>query len=113
MAAMTRTTKPAEITGHPDWCAPDRCGHLVPPLMTHMARRHRGPIYRFGDTRTSGTVIIYLIGADAQAPLIAVHATCRGGNAWAELSMSQAAQLVERLRALLLQAGGEQGADDD
>ncbi|MFF5071455.1 hypothetical protein ACFY2R_09690 [Micromonospora olivasterospora] len=81
--------------------------------MTHMARRHRGPIYRFGDTRTSGTVVTYLIGADAQAPLIAVHATCRGGNAWAELSMSQAAQLVERLGALLVQARGDHEAGDD
>ncbi|WP_405100779.1 hypothetical protein [Micromonospora sp. NBC_01412] len=58
-------------------------------------------------------VVTYLIGADTRAPLIAVHATCRAGNAWAELSLTQAAQLVERLRGLLDQAAGEAGGDDD
>ncbi|SBT51665.1 hypothetical protein [Micromonospora narathiwatensis] len=110
---MTRTSKPAGVTSHPNWCAPDRCGHLVPPLMTHMARRHRGPMYRFGDTRAGGVVVTYLIGADDRAPLIAMHATCRAGNAWAELSLAQAAQLVERLRGLLAQAGGHAGSDDE
>lgn len=110
---MTRTSKPAGATSHPEWCDPDRCGHLVPPLMTHMARRHRGPMYRFGDTRAGGLVVTYLIGADARTPLIAVHATCRTGNAWAELSLTQAARLVERLGGLLAQAGDQAGGDDD
>ncbi|MEU7950627.1 hypothetical protein AB0B62_05525 [Micromonospora chalcea] len=94
----------AAVTSHPSWCAPDRCGHLVPPIMTHMARRHRGPLVQVGDSRASGMVVTYLIGADGREPLIAVHATRRVGNAWAELSLTQAAQLVERLRDLLAQS---------
>ncbi|MEU5948210.1 hypothetical protein ABZ793_21995 [Micromonospora sp. NPDC047465] len=113
VAAMRRTSKAADVTSHPGWCAPDRCGHLVPPLMTHMARRHRGPMYRVGDARASGLIVTYLIGVDAQTPLIAVHATCRAGNAWAELPLPQVAQLVEQLRGLMKQAGGHQGADDE
>lgn len=113
VAAVSRTSKPADATRHPDWCAPDRCGHLVPPLMAHMARRHRGPMYRVGDARASGHIVTYLIGADATAPLIAVHATCRAGMGWAELPLPQVAQLVEHLRGLLKQAGGQQGADDE
>ncbi|MEU4639264.1 hypothetical protein [Micromonospora sp. NPDC023814] len=110
---MSRTSKPAGVTSHPDWCAPDRCGLLVPPLMTHMARRHRGPMHRVGDTRASGLIVTYLIGADAQVPFVAVHATCRAGNAWAELPLPQVAELVETLRGLLKQADGHQGADDE
>ncbi|MFJ1542669.1 hypothetical protein ACIODS_29440 [Micromonospora chalcea] len=113
VAAMRRTNKPTEITSHPDWCTPDRCGHLVPPLMAHMARRHRGPMFRIGDIRSSGAVVTYLIGADALAPLVAVHSTCRAGNGWAELSLAQAAELVKHLRGLLKQAGGDRGADDE
>ncbi|MFD6660824.1 hypothetical protein ACFWDK_00415 [Micromonospora chalcea] len=113
VAAVRRTNKPAEITSHPNWCAPDRCGHLVPPLMTHMARRHRGPMLRVGNVRSSGAVVTYLIGADALAPLVAVHSTCRAGNGWAELSLSQVAELVEHLCGLLKQAGGDRGADDE
>ncbi|MEV4271241.1 hypothetical protein [Micromonospora aurantiaca (nom. illeg.)] len=110
VAAMRRTNRPTEITSHPGWCAPDRCGHLVPPLMAHMARRHRGTMFRVGDVRSSGVVVTYLIGADALAPLVAVHSTCRVGNCWAELSLSQVAELIEHLRGLLKQAGGDQGA---
>ncbi|MEH0973004.1 hypothetical protein V6U77_17940 [Micromonospora sp. CPCC 205546] len=110
---MSRTSKPADVTSHPDWCAPDRCGHLVPPLMTHMARRHRGLMYRVGDTQASGHIVTYLIGADPTAPLIAVHATCRAGMGWAELPLPQVVQLVEHLRELLKQAGGQKGADDE
>ncbi|MEU0155503.1 hypothetical protein [Micromonospora fulviviridis] len=113
VAAMRRTNKPAEITSHPDWCAPDRCGHLVPPLMAHMARRHRGPMLRVGDVRSSGAIVTYLIGAGAFAPLVAVHSTCRAGNGWAELSLSQVAELVEHLRGLLKQAGVDRGAGDE
>ncbi|MEV4660635.1 hypothetical protein AB0J85_01680 [Micromonospora echinofusca] len=113
VAAVSRTRKPADVTSHPDWCAPDRCGHLVPPLMTHMARRHRGPMHRVGDTRASGLIVTYLIGADATAPMIAVHATCRAGMGWAELPLPQVAQLVEQLRGLLKQAGSQKGADDE
>ncbi|MFC3501447.1 hypothetical protein ACFOOK_10835 [Micromonospora krabiensis] len=81
--------------------------------MTHMARRHRGPLYRFGDGRAGGAIVTYLIGTDARTPLVAVHATGRSGNGWAELSLSQAGQLVERLRGLLNEAGGQSGSDDD
>ena len=56
-------------------------------------------------------VVTYLIGADGREPLIAVHATCHAGNAWAELSLTQATQLVERLRDLLAQSGSP-GTDD-
>ncbi|WP_435233167.1 hypothetical protein [Micromonospora aurantiaca (nom. illeg.)] len=113
VAAMTRTNKPTEITSHPDWCAPDRCGHLVPPLMAHMARRHRGPMCRVGDIRSSGAVVTYLIGAVALEPLVAVHSMCRAGNGWAELSLPQVAQLVGHLRGLLKQAGDHPEADDE
>lgn len=110
---MRRTNKPTETTGHPGWCAPDRCGHLVPPLMAHMARRHRGPMFRVGDVRSSGVVVTYLIGADALAPLVAVHSTCRAGKGWAELSLSQVAELVEHLCILLKQVGDDRGAGDE
>ncbi|WP_405116204.1 hypothetical protein OG559_15230 [Micromonospora sp. NBC_01405] len=110
---MRRTSKPAEVTSHPDWCTPDRCGYLVPPVMAHMARRHRGPMHRVGDKRAGGLVVTYLIGAGALGPMVGVHTTCRGGNAWAELSLPQAAELVEQLRGLLAQAAGDQGADDE
>ncbi|MEV1060127.1 hypothetical protein AB0I92_22985 [Micromonospora chalcea] len=113
VAAMRRTNNPIGITSHPGWCAPDRCGHLVPPLMAHMARRHRGPMFRIGDVRSSGAVVTYLIGADATAPLVAVHSWCRTGNGWAEMSLPQVAELVKHLRDLLKQAGGDQGANDE
>ncbi|MBY8873984.1 hypothetical protein K7640_19335 [Micromonospora sp. PLK6-60] len=70
-------------------------------------------MYRFGEARTSGVVVTYLIGADARTPLIAVHATCRAGKAWAELSLAQAAELAERLRSLLDQATAATGGGDD
>lgn len=98
---------------HPPWCAPDRCGHLVPPLMAHMPRRHRGAMHRLGDSRQSGQLVTYLVGSDARVPLVAVHVTSRGGIAWVELPLSQAAQLVERLRSLLVQASTRTEATDD
>ncbi|MGC4863746.1 hypothetical protein [Micromonospora sp. DT41] len=111
---MSRTNKPAAVTSHPDWCAPDRCGYLVPPVMTHMARRHRGPMQRVGDSRAGGLVVTYLISSEALGvPMVGVHVTCRAGNAWAELSLPQAAQLVEQLRGSLAQATGQQGASDE
>ncbi|MEW2593807.1 hypothetical protein AB0893_25645 [Micromonospora aurantiaca] len=113
VAAMRRASRPAAVVSHPDWCALDRCGYLVPPVLAHMARRHRGPMQRVGDSRAGGLVVTYLIGADALGPVVGVHATCRAGSAWAELSLSQAAQLVEQLRGLLAQAAGVQGADDE
>ncbi|MFF5171892.1 hypothetical protein ACFY3U_04575 [Micromonospora sp. NPDC000089] len=106
---MKRASASTEPIGHPDWCSPDRCGYLVPPVMSHMARRHRGVIQRVGDHRSSGLVVTYLIGADALGPMVAVHATCRAGKAWAELSLPQVAQLIEQLRALLAQVGDRQG----
>ncbi|RUL93706.1 hypothetical protein EG812_08395 [Verrucosispora sp. FIM060022] len=78
-----------------------------------MARRHRGPLYRIGEVRTGGAVVTYLIGVDARTPLIAVHATHRAGNAWAELSLEQTAELIERLRSMLDQAAGPTGSDHD
>ncbi|MCT2280440.1 hypothetical protein M3G91_22760, partial [Micromonospora chalcea] len=72
-----------------------------------------GPMFRVGDVRSSGAVVTYLIGADALAPLVAVHSTCRTGNGWAELSLSQVAELVEHLRGLLKQAGSDRGAGDE
>ncbi|WBB74390.1 hypothetical protein O7602_02185 [Micromonospora sp. WMMD1128] len=81
--------------------------------MTHMARRHRGPMHKIGDIGSSGLLVTYLVAADASAPLVAVHSTCRAGNAWAELSLPQVAQLVEHLRGLLEQAGDHRGADDE
>ena len=113
MDSLRRMNKSSETTGHPGWCAPDRCGHLVPPVMAHMARRHRGPMFRVGDVRSSGVVVAYLIGADALAPLVALHSTCRVGNSWAELSLSQVTELIEHLRGLVEQASGDRGASDE
>ncbi|TDB73620.1 hypothetical protein E1165_16780 [Micromonospora sp. KC723] len=69
-------------------------------------------MHRVGDTRAGGIVVTYLIGADARAPMVAVHATCRAGNAWAELSLAQAAQLVDHLRGLLAQADHQETTDE-
>lgn len=113
VASVSRMGKPVKVASHPDWCALDRCGHLVPPLMPHMARRHRGPMNRVGEIRGSGLIATYIIGTDDQAPSIVVHATARVGNAWAELALPQAAQLLEQLRELLEQAHGDQGAGDE
>ncbi|MEU5964436.1 hypothetical protein ABZ777_24800 [Micromonospora parva] len=98
---------------HPAWCAPERCGHLVPPLMAHMPRRHRGAMHRLGDGRQGGQLVTYLVGSDARVPLVAVHVTSRGGIAWVELSLPQAAQLAERLCFLLAQAGTRTEAPGD
>ncbi|WP_431900701.1 hypothetical protein [Micromonospora chalcea] len=81
--------------------------------MTEMTRHHRGPMHRIGDARAGGMVVAYLIGADARTPLIAVRATCRAGTGWAELSLTQAAQLVERLGGLVVEAGGDPGSRSD
>ncbi|RBQ07149.1 hypothetical protein DQE82_19740 [Micromonospora sp. LHW51205] len=70
-------------------------------------------MFRIGDVRSSGAVVTYLIGADALAPLVAVHSWCRTGNGWAELSLPQVAELVEHLRGLLGQAGGDRGVCDE
>ncbi|RKN27012.1 hypothetical protein D7044_29335 [Micromonospora musae] len=78
-----------------------------------MARRHRGPLHRVGDPRAIGAIVTYLIGADGRTPLVALHATGRSGNGWAELSLIQAGQLIERLRGLLNEAGRGAGGDDD
>ncbi|MEV1109392.1 hypothetical protein AB0I95_12155 [Micromonospora sp. NPDC049751] len=98
---------------HPAWCAPDRCGHLVPPVMAHMPRRHRGAMHRLGESRQSGQVVTYLVGSDARVPLVAVHVTSRGGIAWVELSPSQVAHLIGQLRSLLVQAGTHAEATGD
>lgn len=98
---------------HPSWCAPDRCGHLVPPVLAHMARRHRSVLLRVGEVRSSGLVVSYLIGSDDEPPSVAVHASCRAGAGWAELTLPQAVQLVGQLGSLLTQAAsrgeGEHG----
>ncbi|MET8084873.1 hypothetical protein [Micromonospora sp. NPDC005237] len=111
---MSRTNRPLKVTNHPDWCDPDRCGYLVPPVMAHMARRHRGPMQRVGDGRAAGLVVTYLIGAEASdGALVGVHVTCRSGIAWAELSLLQAIELAEQLGALVEQVLGEPRADHE
>ncbi|WBB78245.1 hypothetical protein O7606_18640 [Micromonospora sp. WMMD882] len=92
---------PEQRMKHPDWCDPARCGHLVPPIMAHMPRRHRGATRRVGEKRPLGTVITYLVSGPDQAPLVTVHAASRVGDVWAELSLPQAAQLVEHLAELI------------
>ncbi|MEU7977643.1 hypothetical protein AB0B63_03815 [Micromonospora sp. NPDC049081] len=63
---------------------------------------------RVGESRASGLVVTYLISAEVPgAPLVGVHATCRAGNAWAELSLPQAAELADQLRDLLTQAADQ------
>lgn len=113
VATVSRPTKATDKVTHPGWCDPARCGHLVPPVMAHMARRHRGEMQRVGDKRALGLVVTYLISGVDQVPLVAVHAASRVGNVWAELSLSQAAQFVEHLAALLDQAGYEGAADGE
>ncbi|MEV6811092.1 hypothetical protein [Micromonospora sp. NPDC051296] len=71
-----------------------------------MARRHRGVLLRTGEVRSSGLVVSYLIGSDYAWPTVVVHASCRSGVAWAELTLPQAEQLVDQLRSLLVQAVG-------
>ncbi|MEU1885246.1 hypothetical protein ABZ491_07150 [Micromonospora rifamycinica] len=112
MAAMTRTGGSVTATTHPRWCAPEHCGHLVPPVVPHLARRHRGPMLRVGRSRAAGVVATYLIsGAVPGAPLVAVHVACRAGNAWAELSLAQATELAGQLGDLLSRAADDQDAD--
>ncbi|MEV6800150.1 hypothetical protein AB0M91_17640 [Micromonospora rifamycinica] len=109
---MTRTGRSVTATTHPRWCAPERCGHLVPPVLPHLARRHRGPMLRVGASRASGLVVTYLIsGAVPGEPLVAVHVACRGGNAWAELSLAQATELAGQLGDLLTRAADHRDAD--
>ncbi|WP_244166307.1 hypothetical protein [Micromonospora saelicesensis] len=111
---MSRTNKPAAVTSHPDWCAPDRCGYLVPPVMSHMARRHRGSMQRVGESRAGGLVVTYLISAEALGgAMVGVHVTCRGGNAWAELSLPQTVELAQQLSDLVTQVLGLEGVDDE
>ncbi|WFE94871.1 hypothetical protein [Micromonospora sp. WMMD987] len=110
---MTRTGGSVTAATHPRWCAPERCGHLVPPVVPHLARRHRGPMLRVGRSRAAGVVATYLIsGAVPGEPLVAVHVACRAGNAWAELSLAQAAELAGQLRDLLSSAADDPEADD-
>ncbi|KAB1942282.1 hypothetical protein F8271_13030 [Micromonospora sp. ALFpr18c] len=70
-------------------------------------------MHRLGDSRQSGQVVTYLVGSDARVPLVAVHVTSRGGIAWVELPPSRAAQLIDRLRSLLVQAGTHMEATGD
>ncbi|WP_238358800.1 hypothetical protein [Micromonospora fiedleri] len=111
---MSQPRQPSTALVHPAWCSPDRCGHLVPPVLAHMGRRHRGVLLKVGEVRPSGSVVSYLIASDDGAAKVMVHASCLAGAGWAELSLSQAGQLVEQLRSLLAQAGcqgGEYGGD--
>ncbi|MBX7265904.1 hypothetical protein KIF24_07590 [Micromonospora sp. Llam7] len=68
---------------------------------------------RVGEVRSSGLVVSYLIGSDDEPPTVVVHASCRAGAGWAELTLPQAAHLVDQLGSLLAQAGdpgeGEHG----
>ncbi|WP_431883459.1 hypothetical protein [Micromonospora gifhornensis] len=77
----------------------------MPPVLAHMARRHRGVLLRVGEVRSSGLIVSYLIGSD-EPPSVAVHASCRAGAGWAELTLPQAVQLVDQLGSLLTQAAG-------
>ncbi|MGC5032196.1 hypothetical protein [Micromonospora sp. DT229] len=76
----------------------------MPPVLAHMARRHRGVLLRVGEVRSSGLVVSYLIGSDDEPPSVAVHSSCRAGAGWAELTLPQAVQLVDQLGSLLTQA---------
>ncbi|MCG5450775.1 hypothetical protein NIE111_002404 [Micromonospora sp. NIE111] len=70
-------------------------------------------MHRVGDSRAGGQIVSYLISADALDPMVGVHLTCRAGNAWAELSVPQAAELVEQLHGLLAQVAGDPETDDE
>lgn len=45
--------------------------------------------------------------------MVGVHVTCRGGNAWAELSLPQTVELAQQLSDLVTQVLGLEGADDE
>ncbi|PTA48317.1 hypothetical protein C8054_00015 [Micromonospora sp. RP3T] len=70
-------------------------------------------MHRIGSARAGGMVVAYLVGVDARTPLIAVHATCRAGIGWAELSPAQVVRLVDCLSGLVIEAGGDPGSRDD
>ncbi|MEW2473553.1 hypothetical protein AB0875_07125 [Micromonospora gifhornensis] len=110
---MSQPHQPTRPPVHPTWCASDRCGHLVQPVLAHMERRHRGALLKVGAVRPLGSVASYLIGTDGQAPRVMVHVSCRAGTAWAELPLPQAGQLLEQLRSLLAQAGHQGGEHGD
>ncbi|GIJ12353.1 hypothetical protein ACFFMR_22090 [Micromonospora andamanensis] len=78
----------------------------MPPVLAHMARRHRGVLLRVGEVRSSGLVVSYLIGSDDESPTVVVHASCRAGAGWAELTLPQTKHLVDQLGSLLTQAAG-------
>gem|GEM_PF-1893597 len=91
---------------HPAWCARERCGHVVPPLFAHMARRHRSRLCQVGTPRVAGgSVVAYLIGGDRLPPVVAVHAAAPWlGAGCAELRLSEVRKLVDALTGLLADA---------
>ncbi|MEU5552751.1 hypothetical protein ABZ738_23535 [Micromonospora sp. NPDC047793] len=109
---MSGQGRPAGPVVHPEWCAPRNCGHLDPPVLPHMERRHQGAPLKVGDTWVSGSVVSYLTGSDGQAPKVMVHVSQRVGTPWAELPLTYVEQLVKHLRSLLAQAGHHGGGHD-
>ncbi|ROO52485.1 hypothetical protein EDC02_7414 [Micromonospora sp. Llam0] len=103
---MTPVGGGAEKVEHPAWCARDRCGHVVPPLFAHMARRHRSRLCQVGTPRVAGgSVVAYLIGGDRLPPVVAVHAAAPWlGAGCAELRLSEVRKLVDALTGLLADA---------
>ena len=108
MAAVTQP-QPVKVP-HPAWCVPHRCGHIVPPLMREMLRKHRSEQLQVGNLRAPGCVVSYLVGVDGQAPTVTVHATSRmTARGWAELSLAETVQLIGQLQHLLTLAGYPRG----
>jgi hypothetical protein len=94
----------------------DRCGYLVPPLLSHMPRRHRGDVLRLGHARDNGLVIVYLAATHGLPPVVGVHAAAPlWGAGTAELRLPDAWRLARHLDGLLTEAGyrPKDGAGDD
>ncbi len=88
------------------WCDRRRCGYLVPPIMSHMPRRHVGSSARLGTVCGAGLVIVHLVASHGQPPLIGLHAAGISRIAGTvELPLPDAWQLARRLDHLLADAG--------
>jgi hypothetical protein len=103
---MTRRSRPdLGAAEHPSWCVKERCGYLVPPVMSHMLPRHRGAALRLGHPRAAGLVVAYLIGTHGLPPVVGLHAAAPvWGSGTAELRLPDAWRLARHLDVLLTQA---------
>jgi hypothetical protein len=114
---VTRRSRPdLGAVEHPAWCVKERCGYLVPPLLSHMPRRHRGAALRLGHARESGLVIAYLAATHGLPPVFGLHAAAPlWGTGTAELRLPDAWRLTRHLDELMTEVGyhPNDGASDE